>query len=67
VVGPNDPDDTFGMQVVFQRVPPQLNASPLLGYPFFGEVNISGQGETLTVILRDAKGAELFTKKLEPK
>jgi alkaline phosphatase D len=62
--GPNDPDDTFGMQVVFQRSAPVMNASPLAGYQFFGEVNISSQDHSLTVLLRDKLGSEVFTKKL---
>ncbi|MET0385950.1 MAG: alkaline phosphatase D family protein [Polyangiales bacterium] len=65
--GPNDPDGTFGMQVVYQRAAPFMNASPLAGHQFFGEVEISGQDDTLTVTLRDLTGAALFTQRLQPR
>jgi alkaline phosphatase D len=63
--GPNDADDTFGMQVVFQKAPPVANSSPLSGYQFFGEVNIDGRDAAMTVTLRDAANHALFERRLE--
>lgn len=63
--GPNESDDTFGQQVVFSKVAPAANYSPLSGFQFFGEVNIDGKDESLTVTLRDIAGQALFEKTLE--
>jgi alkaline phosphatase D len=65
--GPAIPDDTFGLQVMYQKVPVIQNSSPLAGYQFFGEVNIAGQDAALTVTLRDMTGAALFERRLEPR
>lgn len=65
--GPNLPDDTFGLDVVFQRVPPGQNYSPFAGYQFFGQVDIDGRTGTMTVHLKDLEGATLFTQTLEPR
>jgi alkaline phosphatase D len=65
--GPADIDNTFGLQVVYQKLPVIQNSSPLAGYQFFGEVNIAGQDGTLTVTLRDMTGAALFERRLEPR
>jgi alkaline phosphatase D len=65
--GPNDPDHTFGMQVVFQKAAPVANASPLSGCQFFGEVNIDGRDATLTVTLRDLANNALFERTLRPR
>jgi alkaline phosphatase D len=62
--GPAATDNTFGQQVVFNKFPPAQNYSPLSGYQFFGEVNIDGAAETLTVSLRDIGGNVLFEKTL---
>lgn len=66
--GPNDLDNTFGPQVVFQKTPPagQENLSPAAGMQFFGEVSIDAQSETMTVRLKDLTGATLYTKELHP-
>jgi alkaline phosphatase D len=64
--GPTPPDDTFGLQVVYQKTPPQLNYSPLSDYQFFGEVNVSARERTLAVTLRDVGGHALFERTLEP-
>jgi alkaline phosphatase D len=66
--GPNAADDTFGMQVVFQKAPPpgKANLPPSAGLQFFGEVNIDAKTRELTVILRDLAGAALFSKTLAP-
>ena len=66
--GPNQLDDTFGPQVVFQKAPPagQFNLPPSAGLQFFGQVDIDGASEVMTVRLKDLTGATLFTQELEP-
>jgi len=65
--GPNSTDDTFGIQVMFQKAPPagQVNLPPSAGLQFFGEVQISAQTKAMTVMLRDLQGIALYTKVLE--
>ena len=67
--GPNMPDNTFGIQVVYQKVPvgADPDRSPLAGMQFFGEVQIEARTRLLTVNLCDMSGSVLFTKTLEPK
>ena len=67
--GPNAPDNTFGIQIVYQKVPvgPDPDRSPLAGMQFFGEVLIEARSRSLTVNLRDIGGNVLFSKTLEPK
>jgi alkaline phosphatase D len=64
--GPNQLDNTFGPQIVFQKVPPagQSNLSPVAGYQFFGDVEVSRFGFRVT--LRDINGTALFTQHLSP-
>jgi len=64
--GPNEVDETFGMQVVFQKAPPAANYSPFGGYQFFGQVDIDGKERCLTVRLVDLDGVTVFSKTLEP-
>lgn len=66
--GPNDLDNTFGPQVIYQRVPPpgQVNLPPSAGMQFFGQVQIDGRTNLMTVTLRDIAGNALFSKALEP-
>ncbi|MBC8077345.1 MAG: alkaline phosphatase D family protein, partial [Chloroflexales bacterium] len=66
--GPNLLDDTFGPQVQYQRVPPpgQVNLPPSAGMQFFGQVQIDGPSQEMTVTLRDVAGTALFTKVLRP-
>jgi alkaline phosphatase D len=64
--GPNTIDNTFGPQVMFQKVAPSPNAPPSAGLQFFGQVDINAQRRTLTVTLKDVSGASLFVKELEP-
>jgi alkaline phosphatase D len=66
VFGPNEPDPTFGLQVVYQKTPPRMNYSPLSDYQFFGEINVGGRDKTLTVALRDVPGNKLFERVLAP-
>jgi alkaline phosphatase D len=61
--GPNTLDPTFGPQAVFVHAPPAANTTPLDGFQHFGEVQ-ANQHE-LTVWLRDATGASLWSKTLK--
>ncbi len=64
--GPNPLDNTFGPQVVFQKVPPagQSNLPPSAGYQFFGEVRVSRF--RMRVIFRDINGTEVFSQDIQP-
>jgi alkaline phosphatase D len=66
--GPAKLDDTFGPEVVFEKTPPagQFNLPPSAGLQFFGQVDIDGASEVMTVRLKDLTGATLFTRELEP-
>ena len=64
--GPNKLDPTFGPEAVFMHVPPAANTSPAGGFQHFGEVNVDGASGNLTVDLRDATGASLRSKTLQP-
>jgi alkaline phosphatase D len=59
-------DNTFGIQVVFQKAPPPGQfLPPSAGFQFFGEVLVEGRTALMTVNLRDAAGAILFSRVLE--
>jgi alkaline phosphatase D len=60
--GPNVLDNTFGPQLVFQKVPPAANLSPLAGYQFFGEMRIDPRTRQLIIALVDINGATVFEK-----
>lgn len=64
--GPNVPDPTFGVQVVYQKAPETAGVSPLAGYQFFGEVEIDSASAELTVTLRDVEDHALWTRTLQP-
>ena len=66
--GPNTLDNTFGIDVKFQKSPPQgrVNLGPAEGYQFFGDVQIDGKTAELIVNLRDMKGDALWSTKLSP-
>lgn len=64
--GPNKPDATFGMQVVFQKAPTEVNAPPTSGLQFFGQVDIDAKTRAMTVTLKDLTGAALYAKVLLP-
>jgi alkaline phosphatase D len=66
--GPGTLDDTFGIQVAFQKAPPpgQANLPPSAGLQFFGEVKVDARTRGLSVTLRDLAGADLFTKAFPP-
>lgn len=66
--GPNETDDTFGIQVEFQKHAPKgaPNQPPSAGMQFFGEVEIDGKSAGMTVRLLDNTGAQLYEKRLAP-
>ncbi len=66
--GPNDLDNTFGPQVMYVKAPEEgeVNLPPSYGLQFFGEVEINGETEMMTVHLKDIDGNTLFTQELEP-
>ena len=66
--GPAQLDKTFGPEVAFHKAPPQgqFNLPPSAGLQFFGQVDIDGASEVMTVQLKDLSGATLFTRELEP-
>ncbi|CAM3726964.1 alkaline phosphatase D family protein [Nocardiopsis tropica] len=59
-------DGTFGAQYEFVHAPDKANVSPAEGFQHYGEVTIDAGSRALTVNLRDAKGAALYTKELAP-
>jgi alkaline phosphatase D len=64
--GPNKTDATFGMQVMYQKAPPEVNAPPTNGMQFFGQVDIDARTRAMTVTLKDLTGASLYAKTLAP-
>ena len=66
--GPNELDATFGPEAVFVKAPEagQVNLPPSAGMQFFGQVDIDGDSEVMTVRLKDLAGATLFTQELAP-
>lgn len=66
--GPNQLDNTFGPQVVFNSVPDDLkpNRPPSEGLQFFGSVRVDGKTEVMTVNLYNLEGAKLYGVDLEP-
>jgi alkaline phosphatase D len=68
--GPNDLDNTFGPQVVYQKAPTKeqgQNLAPSYGLQFFGHVAIDGDTEVMTVTLKDVADQNLWSTKIEPK
>ncbi len=66
--GPNDLDDTFGPEVVFQKVPGagKFDTAPSEGSCHFGHVKIDGRSGAMTVSHRDASGGVLYALDLAP-
>ncbi|MDO9380288.1 MAG: alkaline phosphatase D family protein [Nocardioidaceae bacterium] len=64
--GPNALDGTFGPKAVYVEAPPRQNTSPAEGFQFFGEVQIDGDTEELTVQLRGIDGAVRWQTSLTP-
>jgi alkaline phosphatase D len=67
--GPNETDDSFGIQVKYQKAPEagRVNLSPAEGMQFFGDVQIDARTAAMTVHLRDVSGASLWNTTLVPK
>ncbi|QND85406.1 Phosphodiesterase/alkaline phosphatase D [Chromobacterium vaccinii] len=53
-------------KVVYQKAPPEQNASPLAGMQFFGQVDIDARSRAMTVRLKDVAGQTLFSQELPP-
>jgi len=66
--GPNPIDDTFGIQVVWQKAPEggKSSLAPSLGLQFYGEAKIDARTRALTVQLKDLTGTTLWQRTLEP-
>jgi alkaline phosphatase D len=66
--GPNQLDNTFGPEVRFVKAPPegQVNLPPSDGLQFFGQVDIDGASDVMTVQLKDLTGATLYSQELTP-
>ncbi|MEZ5845858.1 MAG: alkaline phosphatase D family protein [Geminicoccaceae bacterium] len=66
--GPNTLDNTFGPEARFVKAPPegQVNLAPSAGFQFFGQVDISGDSELMTVSLVDIAGDILYSTELQP-
>jgi alkaline phosphatase D len=66
--GPSKTDNTFGIDVVWQKAPEagQANLPPSAGLQFYGELKIEGRTGALTAFLKDLTGATLWQKTLAP-
>jgi alkaline phosphatase D len=66
--GPSKTDNTFGIQVVWQKAPDagQTNLPPSAGLQFFGELKIDAKTGVMTAFLKDLTGATLWQKTLAP-
>ena len=64
--GPNDLDNTFGPQVVFEKAPDAPNLSPFAGLQFYGDVMIDQYSAEMTVSLKDIDGIPVFSQTLTP-
>ncbi len=64
--GPNDLDNTFGPQVVFEKAPDAPNLSPFAGLQFYGDVAIDQYSAEMTVSLKDIDGTPVFSQTLQP-
>ncbi|MBB6520589.1 alkaline phosphatase D family protein [Pseudoteredinibacter isoporae] len=65
--GPNELDNTFGPELIFKGIPDDLspNAPPSDNHQFFGEIEIDGLADTLTVKHFNRLGEELWRKTLK--
>jgi alkaline phosphatase D len=66
--GPPQLDPTFGPDVKFISVPPDMepNRPPSEGLQFFGMVEIDGRTEAMTVAIHNLRGERLYKVGLEP-
>ena len=58
--------EQFELLYVKAPEPGQVNLPPSAGMQFFGQVDIDGASEVMTVRLKDMAGATLFTQELAP-
>ena len=65
--GPNQLDNTFGPQLVFQKVPEKSLQTSLIDLQFFGHVAIDGASQVMTVTLKDWNDTALWSTPIEPK
>lgn len=66
--GPSKTDDTFGIEVVWQKAPEpgKTNLPPSAGLQFYGEAKIEARSGAMTVFLKDLTGATLWQRTLAP-
>jgi len=66
--GPNPLDQTFGPELKFLGIPEDMQPfrPPSDGYQFFGEIEIDGSTQALTVRHINSKGKELWEQTLQP-
>ncbi|MBW4612444.1 MAG: alkaline phosphatase D family protein [Desmonostoc vinosum HA7617-LM4] len=66
--GPNQLENTFGPQLIFQSLPPETkpNRPPSEGLQFFGGVKINGNTKVMTVTLRNLIGETVYSVDLPP-
>ncbi|MEH1962635.1 MAG: alkaline phosphatase D family protein [Nostoc sp.] len=66
--GPNELDNTFGPQLIFQSLPPgtKANRPPSEGLQFFGGIKIDADTKVMTVTLRNLVGKTLYSVDLPP-
>jgi len=65
--GPNQLDNTFGPQLVFQKVPEKSLQTSLIDLQFFGHIAIDGASQVMTVTLKDWNDTALWSTPIEPK
>jgi len=65
--GPNQLDNTFGPQLVFQKVPEKSLQTSLIDLQFFGHIAIDGASQVMTVTLKDWNDTALWSTQIEPK
>ncbi len=63
---PNDLDATFGPRVEYQKFAETPDQPPSDGLQFFGQVDIAGDTEAMTVALKDLEGNTLYSVDLDP-
>ncbi|MBD2528332.1 alkaline phosphatase D family protein [Nostoc flagelliforme FACHB-838] len=66
--GPNQLENTFGPQLVFQSLPPgtKANRPPSEGLQFFGGVKINAHTKVMSVTLRNLAGEIIYSLDLPP-
>ncbi len=67
--GPNEYDNTFGVEVKYAKHPTEdqgVNLPPSMGLQFFGKVDIAADTQVMTVRLMDSADVELWSVELEP-